>query len=463
MMLLVMCTNHKLRRTGDADAMMGGYNIDITKLWKWLTDNKNSTGVTFNKSDFVTTQAKKPKITIALSSGNEIEIMVKLLNNGIADTKNPKIDIHFEGMHTVFGITFYTNDGKTKLFEIQTNSYYEYELLLQALDYTVNYQEILNQYNTAFSKAGNDCDKLDVIYERIPAFVSLMRKDADLIKDLLSLSGCAIDHTGTNESVAVTKLLANIKDGKLLYSTLFPCPQVLEWSGHNMYYITRKDVWDIKTPEFINALISNFGGYVGLAFGITEGIYKASQDYSVDNAINTVNKTESAVELFQFNPTLSQAVEYQESNAGSVVFNILEKVGETAANDPVVGNNQEWFDKLSKKSNYLGKGWGVYSVYKTISDLTPSKKQYLEQMLFDCMSYCVTGVSIAVGGTSNYLHIPQNKFNNLQDTQTYISKMWEIILNQSLGKSIRNDSDYSTIKQDIMNILKNDIYFYGKR
>lgn len=57
-------------------------------------------------------------------------------------------------------------------------------------------------------------------------------------------------------------------------------------------------------------------------------------------------------------------------------------------------------------------------------------------MLFDCMKYCVSGTSETVGGTSNYLNIPHHKFNNLSEIQTYLEEMWQVVLSQSLNKSI---------------------------
>jgi len=84
-------------------------------------------------------------------------------------------------------------------------------------------------------------------------------------------------------------------------------------------------------------------------------------------------------------------------------------------------------------------------------------------MLFECSEYYLYQTRTALGGMNDYLQIDKTNFQNLQEAQTYINKMWKIILNQSLGKPIRNDSDYKTIKQSVMNILGKDKYFYEKR
>jgi len=108
--------------------------------------------------------------------------------------------------------------------------------------------------------------------------------------------------------------------------------------------------------------------------------------------------------------------------------------------------------------------WGSIFVYGSISDLTPTKKQYLEKMLFECVIHFQSGdAAEALGGMNNYLQITKFIFDDLQHVQTYIDKMWQVILEQSIGKSIRNDSDYSAVKKSVMDMLNKDYNYFRFR
>jgi len=451
----------------DKSGMSGSKFVDIEKFWKWIkeTQNSNNKNIEYNylkfRYDFKGTKSIED---ISLNNNDKIELMVEFFaNNGNVNMSKSKFNIKFENYHTTFALLFQT-DKNENAFELQVNSFYEYTLLLQDLNIEIDYKNILSQYDEAFKNAGSDCDKLDVIYERIPIYISLMKDDNVLVEHLLNLSDCAIDNIGTSESVAAVKLLSSIKNPNILYSKLFPCPKAYERKEQGWYHTTRTDVFNVKFPEFLKALFSNFGGGIGYAFGIADGVYGLTQDHSADNAIGIVNQAESSGVIFRKNPTLDEALYLTADKSVTASAYLLEKFGEAAAKDPIVGKNQQWFKNYFGKGGYIiGKGWGILQVYFMISDLTPTKKQYMDKMLFDCMKYCVTGTSEAVGGTGNYLNIPHHKFDNINEVQTYLEKMWQVILDQSLGKLINNDTEYSNIKKEVLNILANDKYFYEKR
>ncbi|WP_369049335.1 hypothetical protein [Tenacibaculum sp. UWU-22] len=72
-----------------------------------------------------------------------------------------------------------------------------------------NKKYVLEKYNKEFEIAGNDCNKLDFLYEHAPSFIIDKRKDF-YWKDLKILTSCSLNEWGTDEEKAVIKLVNGI-------------------------------------------------------------------------------------------------------------------------------------------------------------------------------------------------------------------------------------------------------------
>jgi hypothetical protein len=123
--------------------------------------------------------------------------------------------------HTVFYVGYYYKDN-TPAVQIYTHSYADYELLLTelGLDISAAKPAIIDLYKKAHVAAGNNCDKVDVIYESIPDFVLKECDDSLKWDALVSLSGCWVDEIKTNEEQAILNILRGFKNEDFLYKKL---------------------------------------------------------------------------------------------------------------------------------------------------------------------------------------------------------------------------------------------------
>ena len=111
----------------------------------------------------------------------------------------------------------YTGGGEA--FRIWTYNYEDFALLIKELGYSISREQqrkLITEYKTLLTEFGDDCNKLDVLYENIPDFVAHGIDDNEmLLSHLELLNSCAISSTSwitesvynTNEQKAILNLL----------------------------------------------------------------------------------------------------------------------------------------------------------------------------------------------------------------------------------------------------------------
>jgi len=218
-----------------ADALTN--KIDYAKLVKWLRENQGKT-VDYKFSDFISTEY----LTAGFGSGyiasvpidkdytetvNGETITLKLkgelsTKDGsltlIAKNTNIPLEISFTNDNIVFSENIYfdkTSNASTKELAIRLSTYdiETFDRLLAIQEYTYSDKAKIyykKKFTDAFTLAGNDRNKIDILWENIPDFVALELTDDQKWDNLISLSKGLIDAIGTNEEKAVNNIVKSI-------------------------------------------------------------------------------------------------------------------------------------------------------------------------------------------------------------------------------------------------------------
>ena len=221
---------------------------DISTFLAWLKENLGNEEIQYNKDDFydgsvlfdhtILVESLDIKLFIEFSkSGN--------INLGKTDSNGyPGIGVEFD-LDGTYHNGFYFNiryaDNNDDAIKIWFYSYEDFSSFLSYLGISLTkdaQKAIIEKYKTSLDKAGNDCNKLDVIYETIPDFVIADISDEILINHLKILSSCEMSNStiafllgwgfDTDDERAVLNILKNIKDRKLLYDKLYASPRIVE-------------------------------------------------------------------------------------------------------------------------------------------------------------------------------------------------------------------------------------------
>lgn len=235
--------------------------VKLEALINWLKSIKG-TKAQFDKSEYfvadfhymymseATINGRKMSLYVEVDEDGEIDfslgggvfpgldIAVKIPEMGDGLNLGPTDNIHGAGSsyHTAFYLGFnYTGTSKSAV-RFFTESYEEFKYLMSVLGLSLtdnSKQKIKTLYNQAFTLAGDDCNKIDVIYENIPEFVIADIEDTKLLKDLRILVSCEMSHNaisdnGTNEEKGALNILKGIKDKRWLYQQLYQDKDFLE-------------------------------------------------------------------------------------------------------------------------------------------------------------------------------------------------------------------------------------------
>ena len=129
------------------------------------------------------------------------------------------------GEHLLFVMSIHDVNNKM-VFRFQSESYYGILALVKAIGYSVTSFNLrmIEITRILFLSAHNHKDKVDVIYERMPAFIiAKVRDSKSLQTDIDKLLGDYFSLRGTNEQKGVLNILntLKIKDSEKLYNWLY--------------------------------------------------------------------------------------------------------------------------------------------------------------------------------------------------------------------------------------------------
>jgi len=148
----------------------------------------------------------------------------------IVDLKNLKFAVYFRPSKTYFLLGIF-DPQKNLVFRFQTDTYEGLAYLANFIGYDLEAfrTTITNHYKTAIAAAGNDKDKLDVIYEVIPDFIlASLKTKQELYQDIdILLNQNIFDLGGRDEDQGILNILKalNKQDGKKLYKWLEKRPK----------------------------------------------------------------------------------------------------------------------------------------------------------------------------------------------------------------------------------------------
>jgi hypothetical protein len=150
------------------------------------------------------------------------------LLEAIVDLKNIEFKVSFPGK------TFFLLDifdlQKNLALRFETDSYEGIEYLAQFIGYDIEAFKatIIQQYKKIITEAGNDKDKLDIIYEDIPDFIlASLKTDQQMYADIWTLLDQNVsDIGGRDEDQGILNILKTLqkKDAKKLFTKLYERP-----------------------------------------------------------------------------------------------------------------------------------------------------------------------------------------------------------------------------------------------
>jgi len=259
----------------------------VQKLLDFIKTNKGKAGVEFLTKDYYTrifdlNNYTKIYVPVKLSNEEEIKVFIDFkVNDGTLDlSRNTNNLYNHVGLsidladeyHTGFYINFKSTDN-TKLIELWTKTYEEYEAMLDYLGFNISNETgntyFVNQYKSAITAANNDCNKLDVIFETVPPFVLPELGDDGNWASLSILLNCSKSTWGTDEYQAILNILNGftidylynkIIDNKKLFRDLLE--DVPESSLSEYIYVFSK----IGATKWTNQEISSAGSTYAYAF-----------------------------------------------------------------------------------------------------------------------------------------------------------------------------------------------------
>jgi hypothetical protein len=205
----------------------------VDALLNWIIENKDKKA-SFRFQDYGGNQSVFDVALDTKLNDKMFNVYVDLYKNGIVDLSNETKTINVDPekfKHTGFYLSFPLQDGSGEAFKIWTYSFWEFELLLEKLGYSLTESEkenIKNIYTEAIKNPNNNCNDLDVIYETIPDFVIKGVSDDDLFAALESISSCSMSgYFGTDEEKAILNIIKNFKNANYIYSKLEEKPVIL--------------------------------------------------------------------------------------------------------------------------------------------------------------------------------------------------------------------------------------------
>ncbi|MBB4806931.1 hypothetical protein HNP38_002227 [Chryseobacterium defluvii] len=209
---------------------------------KYTLDNKINSSGSNSLNVPITSSLKYDKPFVFHNDDNEIQISFdtgKLNERKNLLSNQYTYGIYYNNNKVAYNINFIYKDGEDKSFQdLESNSsesptdfklndeYVAIKLFtsdvnvyLAFIGYIFSLKEaesmkknVIRYFNYFFSRAENNSDALDGLYENIPEFVLESIPETQLWADLMILSESGIDTIGTNENIAIINLLKGLKN-----------------------------------------------------------------------------------------------------------------------------------------------------------------------------------------------------------------------------------------------------------
>ena len=235
------------------EVVVAGYISPVTSILHWIKNNIGNKAKELKLNSF---PKDTPVNFTGIVKGHTISYARQILET-IVDLKNIEFKISF-AIKTSFLLDIFDLQKKLAL-RFETSSYEAMEFLAESIGCDLKkFKELITQYyKTAIAAAGNDKDKLDIIYEAIPDFIlAALKTSKQLYQDLdILLNQNIFDLGGSDENLGILNILKtlNKQDGKKLYKWLEQRPKkVLQ------IYDSGKSIRN-ELLKLINELATNYG------------------------------------------------------------------------------------------------------------------------------------------------------------------------------------------------------------
>jgi hypothetical protein len=203
------------------EVVIAGYISPLTSILNWIKKNIGNKAKELKLSSF-------PKDTpinfTGTFKGYTISCNRQLLET-IIDLKNIEFNVSFP-VKTFFLLDIFDLQ-KNLTLRFETDSYEGMEYLAKFIGYDIDVFKttITQQYKKEITAAGNDKDKLDIVYEVIPDFIlASLKTDQQMYADIWRLLDQNLsDKFGRDENKGILNILKTLqkKDAKKLYDKLY--------------------------------------------------------------------------------------------------------------------------------------------------------------------------------------------------------------------------------------------------
>lgn len=218
---------------------------NLSAFLDWIKENKGNKEISYNKNLFYDGTVISDFAVVE----NDIKLYIEFYDSGVINlgkndkNKYPWLKIDFElgnTFHNGFYFSIPYSNSDNIAIKIWFYSYNDFCKFLDYIGLEITEESkkiVVELYKGAITKAGDDCNKLDVIYETIPDFVISELSDGTLIHHLKLLSECQMSNTtmsilfgsgiDTDEEIAALTILKNIEDKHALYENFYNSPETV--------------------------------------------------------------------------------------------------------------------------------------------------------------------------------------------------------------------------------------------
>jgi hypothetical protein len=201
--------------------------VKMDALLDWLKSNYGNSSVSYDYNEFneqyVFTQAYNEFVYNEEKYSTIVWLTDKWFGDKTVDMANPYFDIDLSGsIHVEFTIEFNFSGSTDEAIKFTTYTYQDFSALLGRIGIELPdpyKKQVTDKYNELFADpvlTGN-CQRIDVLLEGIPDFVSVGISGEDRISYMKTLLSCVVNEGGwiagkrfdTNEELALLNLFRN--------------------------------------------------------------------------------------------------------------------------------------------------------------------------------------------------------------------------------------------------------------
>jgi uncharacterized membrane protein YqgA involved in biofilm formation len=269
------------------------HDVKINELITWIKNNKGKV-TDLDRRKFYNFNYWGNHPLEARLDGKKTWVYTEIFDDGNVTLKSPDVDfIINEKYHSGFYLS-YKYDGKTEeAIRIWTYSYTDFIRLLKELGYTLTESfktKITNIYKDYLANYGNDCNKIDVVFENVPDFVISDISIDDRVKYLKTLVGCPMFNGGwiwgkekdTDEELAAFNLINTQDNQKALIDRLLS--EKLEGEPLLKKLDSRLSDVEFVFPD------KNYGKFAGIMWDYIEKSYPVQDKLSLYRKLHDEDK-----------------------------------------------------------------------------------------------------------------------------------------------------------------------------